>query len=88
LQQRLQIRAGDEDRFLRRGDDQSAQGGVALNEIEMFIELIERGGVENIRARFGSIEGQRANMVVINLAPNHWSCGNCRHRNYLGAFSR
>ncbi len=37
LQQRLQIRAGDEDRLFCRSDNQTTQRGVILNEIEMFI---------------------------------------------------
>ena|SRR5437588_2040103 len=36
----------------------------------MFIEFFERGGIENIRARFRPIERQHANAVV-DLALNH-----------------
>src|ERR1044071_8318302 len=87
LQQRLQICARDEDRFFCRRNNQSTQGRIALNEIEMFVQFVEGGGVENIRARIGAIEGKRANAVVTNLAPNHGSCSNCRHWNYLGSSS-
>ena len=71
FQQRLQVRAGDEDRFFRRRDDQPAQRSVVLDKIEVFIQLIESGGVENIRARFGTIERKQTNMIVADLTPNH-----------------
>jgi hypothetical protein len=37
----------------------------------MSIELIERGGVEDIRSRFGTIERKHANVIVADLTPNH-----------------
>ena len=73
LQKRLQIGAGDENRFLCRDNDQTAQRSVAFDRIEMFIQARHRRGVENVRARFGAIEGQDANAIVADLALNHWS---------------
>jgi hypothetical protein len=52
----------------------------------MLIQFIKSGGVENVRARFGTIERKQANLIVANLAPNHWSCRNYRHHIYFGSF--
>jgi hypothetical protein len=37
----------------------------------MLAQLSERGVVENIRAGLGAIEGQHADVIVSDLAPNH-----------------
>ena len=50
-----------------------------LDEIKIFIQFIERGSVENVRARLRAIEYQHADLVVANLTPNHRGCSNCRH---------
>ena len=88
LQQRLQIRAGDKDRFFCRCDDQAAQRSVFLHGIELIIQLIESRGVENVRARVGTIEREHANVIVAGLPPNHWSCSNCGHYLHFGTFPR
>ena len=41
------------------------------DKIEMLAQLSERGAVENIRAGLGAIEGQHADVIVSDLAPNH-----------------
>jgi hypothetical protein len=37
----------------------------------MFIQFVERGSVENVRARLGAIEGKQTTVIAANLAPNH-----------------
>jgi len=37
----------------------------------VLVELIERRGVKDIRAGFGAIECEQANMIVANFALNH-----------------
>jgi hypothetical protein len=37
----------------------------------MFIQLIESGGVEDVRARFRTVESKQANVIVADLTPNH-----------------
>src|SRR5581483_1523545 len=72
LQQRLQIGARYEDRFFGGGKNQAAQGGILFNKVELFVQLLERSGVENIRGRSGPIECQHADLVPGDFAPNHW----------------
>src|SRR5262245_33087909 len=71
LLQGVQIRAGDEDRLLCRCNDQAVQRSVFLDGIEVIVQIIESSGVKNIRAGFGSIEREYANLIVAGLAPNH-----------------
>ena len=49
FQECLQIRAGNEARFFRGGNDQPAQRFVAFDNIDMFAQLAHGRGVENIR---------------------------------------
>ena len=55
------------------------QRSIILNRIEMFIQLVERSCVEDVRAGFRAIEDKQTNVIVADLAPNHWTCSNCRH---------
>jgi hypothetical protein len=60
--------------------------GIVFYEVEMFIQFVESGGVENVRARFGTIERKQANVIVADLTPNHRACRNCRHHIHFGTF--
>jgi hypothetical protein len=52
----------------------------------MFIQLVERSRVEDVRAGFRAIEDKQANAIVPDLAPDHWTCSNCRHYPNFGTF--
>ena len=71
LEQRFQIGARDEDRLFRGRNDQTVQRLVALDNIDMFAQLAHRRDVENVRARFGPIEREQADMVFPDLSLNH-----------------
>src|SRR5438094_6907858 len=86
LQKRLQIRTGDKDRLLCRCDDQAAQRSVLLHGTEVLIQLIESSGVENVCARVGTIEREHANVIVADLALNHWKITYFRHSLHFGTF--
>ena len=45
--------------------------GLFLDEIEMLAQVPQGGGVKDIRARFRPIEGQNADAVVGDFAPDH-----------------
>src|SRR5262249_21512112 len=85
-QQRLQVGPGYKNRFLSRRDDQSAQRGIISNDIKMCIQLVERRCVEDVRARLRAIKSQQANVILADLAADHWTCGNCRHHLILERF--
>src|SRR5882672_12116971 len=86
LQKRLQIRTRDKDRFFCRCDDQAAQRSVFLHGIEVLIQLLESGGVKNVRARLRAIECEHANVIVADLALNHWKITYRRHSPHFGTF--
>ena len=87
FEQRFQVCAGDKDRLLGRGDDQTSQGIVAPDGIDVVAQLAHGRGVENVRARFGPIEREHANLIVTDIAANHGLSGNCRHRSHFGIIS-
>ena len=86
LQKRLQIRARNKDRFFCRCDDQTAQRSVIFHGIEVLIQLLESSGVENVRARVRAIEREHANVIVADLALNHWKITYRRHSLHFGTF--
>ena len=52
----------------------------------MFVQLLERSCVEDVRARFGAIKDEQANVIVADLATDHWTCSDCRHQVHIGHF--
>ena len=76
----LQISARNKNRFFGGRDDDALERIFLFNKIELLIEIGQSRGVENIGARFRTIEGQQANSII-NLPLNHWSSGGDAHRN-------
>ena len=81
-----EIRASDKDGFFCRCDDQAAKRSVFLHGIQVLIQLFESSGVENVRARVRAIEREHANVIVADLALNHWKITYCRHSFHFGTF--
>ena len=57
-----------------------------LDKLDVFIQLIESGSVENIRARVWAIERKQTNMIVVDLRPNHRAGYSRRHWSYFRSF--
>ena len=84
LEQRLEIGAHNENRFLRRGDDDAFDRCIFFDRIEMFAQVPHRRRIENVRAGFGPIESEHADPVSINFTPDHRSGRG--HRAHIGEF--
>src|SRR5436853_5902105 len=53
----------------------------------MFAQLVERGGVKNVRARVWAIEREQTYAIVADFALNHRPGHGGRHGSYLHCFS-
>ena len=57
-----------------------------FDKIEVFIQVIESGSVENVRSRVRAIERKQANMIVVDLRPNYRAGYSRRHWTYFRSF--
>ena len=84
FEQRLEIGAGNENRFLHGGDDDAFDRRIFFDRVEMFAQVPHRWRIENVRAGFGPIESEHADPVSINFTPDHRSGRG--HRAHIGEF--
>src|SRR6059058_5080492 len=57
-----------------------------LDKIDVFIQLIESGSVENVRSRVRAIERKQANMIIVDLRSNYRAGYSRRHWSYFRSF--
>src|SRR5206468_5340557 len=82
-QERCQIRPGNKDRLLRRGDDHAFDRTVILDCIELLRERGHGRSVENVRAGIRPIEGEDADASA-DFTTNHLLLGSRWHAVHFG----